>query len=103
MVAHCRRHAHRIVVTHSGPLVDHVREQRDQRMRVLELVRDLARVGVELPEDEAKGPLGIRGAYTLYADAAGPIWSRSLYENVVLLCIVYVVKETTLPLWVDDL
>lgn len=44
-----------------------------------------------------------RTLYPVYADAVGPIWSRSLYENVVLLFIVYVVKETTLPLWVDDL
>jgi hypothetical protein len=33
--------------------VEYVREQRDERVQVLELVRDLARVGGELPEDDA--------------------------------------------------
>ena len=65
LVALRGRHAHRLVIDgtradrgHAGLFVEHVREQRDQRVQlVLELVRDLARVGVELPEDEDEGPL----------------------------------------------
>ena len=51
-------------------LVQHVRELRDQRVRTVQLVRDLARVGVRLRKDEVEGTPRTRTAFDPARDGA---------------------------------